>query len=357
MTERNSWAAGARPAPRYFLVDRIFDALPWNPLFTAVPLAMLVYTGFLALEWMSGQLAVDAGRPVWARTDLWAPLFHSFAIFYIPAAFRYGLRAGLEDIRRLRPVLMISDAEFEDRVRRHWGTVWPNVGGALGLATYVIVVIPGLFGFGNYLQATSWSHDVIWFFCWNCVLYWSFGKVAFLNLQSIRRMRELLTSPHDVDLMRLETLHPYASIGLRNAFIWIFGLSLATPIVVDTETLSEVVVSISWIASIAAIGGAVGLVPLFLLRRVIRDAKAQEIHALSRAIDGNRESLEETRIASQARTASLTDLLSYRQYVESVSEMPFAAASVVRIAVFVGIPIASWVGGALVERTLGSLLD
>jgi hypothetical protein len=25
--------------------------------------------------------------------------------------------------------------------------------------------------------------------------------------------------------------------------------------------------------------------------------------------------------------------------------------------VFVGIPIASWVGGALVERTLGSLLD
>jgi hypothetical protein len=218
-------------------------------------------------------------------------------------------------------------------------------------------VIPGLSGFGIYFQATSWSHDRIWFFCWNCFLYWSFGKVAFLNLRSIRRMRELLRLPHDVDLMRLETLHPYASIGLRNAFIWIFGLSLATPIIVDTETLSEVVVSISWIASIAGIGGAVGLVPLFQLRRVIRDAKAQEIHALSRAIDGNRESLEETRIASQARTASLTDLLSYRQYVESVSEMPFAAASVVRIAVFVGIPIASWVGGALVERTLGSLLD
>jgi hypothetical protein len=127
VTERNSWAAGARPAPRYLLVDRIFDALPWNPLFTAVPLAMLVFTGFLMLERMSGQLAVDAGRPVWARTDLWVPLLHSFAIFYIPAGFRYGLRAGLEDIGRLRPVLMISDAEFEDLVRRHWGTVWPNV--------------------------------------------------------------------------------------------------------------------------------------------------------------------------------------------------------------------------------------
>ena len=53
----------------------------------------------------------------------------------------------------------------------------------------------------------------------------------------------------------------------------------------------------------------------------------------------------------------LGGLLSYRGHVESISEWPFDTALLLRFALYLLIPLGSWLGGALVERSLDSLLD
>lgn len=55
--------------------------------------------------------------------------------------------------------------------------------------------------------------------------------------------------------------------------------------------------------------------------------------------------------------ARRADLLAYRAYVESIREWPFDAPTLLRFALFVAIPVGSWLGGALVERWLTTLLD
>jgi hypothetical protein len=53
----------------------------------------------------------------------------------------------------------------------------------------------------------------------------------------------------------------------------------------------------------------------------------------------------------------LSDLLAYRSLLESVREWPFDAPTMLRFALYLAIPLGSWLGGAFVERLLGAALD
>ncbi len=50
-------------------------------------------------------------------------------------------------------------------------------------------------------------------------------------------------------------------------------------------------------------------------------------------------------------------LLAYKQFVESVREWPIDSSTLLRFALYLGLPIGSWLGGALVERLLDLVLD
>jgi hypothetical protein len=52
----------------------------------------------------------------------------------------------------------------------------------------------------------------------------------------------------------------------------------------------------------------------------------------------------------------LPGLLAWESRVESVPEWPIDAAALRRIALYLLIPLGSWVGGALVERLVDALL-
>jgi hypothetical protein len=55
--------------------------------------------------------------------------------------------------------------------------------------------------------------------------------------------------------------------------------------------------------------------------------------------------------------SKLPGLLAYKREVASVREWPFDAPALTRFFLYVAIPLGSWVGGALVERLLGAVLD
>ncbi len=53
----------------------------------------------------------------------------------------------------------------------------------------------------------------------------------------------------------------------------------------------------------------------------------------------------------------MTDLLAYKTQVESTPEWPFDSSTLFRFGLYLFIPIASMVGGALVERVVDMVLD
>jgi hypothetical protein len=53
----------------------------------------------------------------------------------------------------------------------------------------------------------------------------------------------------------------------------------------------------------------------------------------------------------------MSEVVAYQQLVDGVREWPFDASTLVRFAIYLLIPLASWSGGAVVERVIDSLLE
>ena len=88
----------------------------------------------------------------------------------------------------------------------------------------------------------------------------------------------------------------------------------------------------------------------------IRDAKQAELERIHAAIKGDASGLSRSAIAGRSEPVGLADLLAYRDFVESVREWPFDAPTRMRVVLYLGIPLGSWLGGAFVERLLEAAL-
>ena len=88
----------------------------------------------------------------------------------------------------------------------------------------------------------------------------------------------------------------------------------------------------------------------------IGETKRAELARVRTAIEGDLTALEASAIAKRAADVSLSDLLAYRHFVQSVPEWPFTAPLRLRFLLYAAIPLGSWLGGALVERALDSAL-
>ncbi len=53
----------------------------------------------------------------------------------------------------------------------------------------------------------------------------------------------------------------------------------------------------------------------------------------------------------------LADLIAYEARISSVREWPFDTSTVLRWALYMALGATSWLGGAVVERVLGVVLD
>jgi len=84
-------------------------------------------------------------------------------------------------------------------------------------------------------------------------------------------------------------------------------------------------------------------------------AKLEELTRVRAEIECARAALVDTRNKG-AEIARMPALLAWEARVERVSVWPFDAATLVRFALFLLIPLGSWLGGALVERAVDSVL-
>jgi hypothetical protein len=86
----------------------------------------------------------------------------------------------------------------------------------------------------------------------------------------------------------------------------------------------------------------------------IRLAKQAELAWCRHEIRLRREALT---AGAGSAAAGLHEIVAYRGMIQSVREWPFDASTLTRFLLYLAIPVGSWLGGAMVERAVNTLLD
>ena len=87
---------------------------------------------------------------------------------------------------------------------------------------------------------------------------------------------------------------------------------------------------------------------------MIRAAKGEELRQLKPRVRQARDDALTGDVSTQGR---LSDLLAYQERVQSTREWSFDSTTLLRLGLYLLIPVASMVGGALVERVVNLVLD
>ncbi len=157
----------------------------------------------------------------------------------------------------------------------------------------------------------------------------------------------------DVDLLNLENTYTAGRSGLRGALVWFIILAIAG--LLSLPGLGSGLWVILPLFAINLGGGLMFLLaPAGEVRRLIRDVKREELARLEPLM---RTARDDTLTPDASTQGRLTDLVTYKNQVESTREWPFDSSTLLRFGLYLLIPVASMVGGALVERVVNMLLD
>jgi len=335
--------------------DALLAGVRGSPFAVGASITALLLVGFALLMGWSGGVdeVLSSEQGIWEHRDFRIALLVSLLAGYLPTARYFEARSAARSRRDLQPVLR-PGADAPEAFCR----LSPRMAGLAGLMGTAIVPSTALFIDRDpslYFAAGYWRPEAI--FGWTVggfVGFW-LGSFVYVTLAYARRFSRLAESLEEPDLLDLEPVRPFARHGLSSALLWLVLVSLVTVNAVDLAWFGLMV-------SIAFAGGIVALVvPVQGLRVRIRDTKRAELARVNATIRGDASAIGESSVggmlAGGGAPLSLGDLLAYRSHVESVREWPFDTFTIVRFALYLVIPLGSWLGGAFVERLLGAALD
>jgi hypothetical protein len=97
---------------------RPFEAAPLAPAWVGVGILLAFLVVWLTVHNLAGVMKglTINGQPYWKTPFWWIVIVNAALVAYIPTALAYSRRGMLRDLRDLRPLLPISDREFEKLV-------------------------------------------------------------------------------------------------------------------------------------------------------------------------------------------------------------------------------------------------
>jgi hypothetical protein len=339
-------------------LDRLFDLVPVAPGWVAVALALLLLASFAGLSAAFGGLFDFVAEGGSILDDRNARLGVTLALLaaYLPAARRYAWLGARRNFAALAPRLAERGTELEALEHRFTGASSGRrrLAGGLGLCLMPVALLlvdrdPLL-----YLHPGYWVVETLFTWSVGAFCCWNLGVFAHATLDTSRRFSELALRVPRIDLLEVEAFAPCARQGLLLALLWLIAASLFGVNLVDRGFLEFGAL----IGSIALVLASIALVlPSLGAHRRIVAMKQAELAAVNGAIRGQQAALERTSLGARAGVPGLADLLAYRHFVASIREWPFDAPMLRRLALYLLIPLLSWVGGAVVERGVDVLLD
>ncbi len=191
----------------------------------------------------------------------------------------------------------------------------------------------------------------LWFACVLPLVFAYFTRSALISAVHDRAMFDWLRQQVQVDLLDPAPLKPFATMALNRALRWSLILTALALILLGTgvSTLLMAPLILAWLFV---------AVQAFLrpMRGVHLRLVAEKQAALSRL---NRQ-IEQARGAMEAgdagEAARIQGLIAYRGLILEAKEWPYDVGTLARLLFYLAIPVGGWVGGALVEQIIDSLL-
>jgi hypothetical protein len=238
-----------------------------------------------------------------------------------------------------RPALARSRASNAGARTAGW------IGAGLGVALYVLVG----FVFARH-HATGRLADGIYFAVLVPLLLALMARAAWGTVRQAGEMAAAIDARVPVDLCERVPVRLAGRVALRGTLVWIVGISIGALIFLnpDFARAAGLVIVLTLV-----IAGLALVIPVRGVRQRIRAAKRAELARIEAALPAAREAA----LAGSATGGRLADLLAWRAQVASVSEWPFDASIYRRFALYLLIPLGSWLAGALVERLVNRILD
>ena len=339
--------------PRGDWIDRLYDAAPLPPYAVGLAIALGLVALVVGIAAMTGELGEFLAREDGLLVDRNVRLGITLTLLagYVPTAQRYQRLASRRHLAEIRSATGGKREEGDATAAHAGGRRWAGPLGLL-LAPLTGLIVdrdPSL-----YLQPAYWGAGTFWTWSTGLLFCWSLGRFAHATLGSARTFSAVADELAHVDLLGRDWLTPFAREGLFSALLWLVIPTVFTINLTD-EPLLYVVAPLTLICVI--MGTIALLLPSRGARRRLRSAKREEIVRVHRAIRGDADALQASVIGGRRTEPSIADLLAYERFLQSISGWSFDQATWLRFGLVLALPLGSWLGGAIVERLLSSLLD
>ncbi len=332
------------------------ESQPLGPLWLAVGLATALaalYVGWCAAFGSLDEL-LDASQPLSLAIETRIHGVVAVLIAFFLATERYIDRCSPLDLRRLQPLTCCSREELarivEEQRAPHRRRLRQAqaIGALLGLA-----LVPATMGDPSLLlRPLAWDARMLWGMVTSAVLLALVGRAAYETVVDGRVLGRITREITEIDLLDPRALEPIARQGLRRAFLWAGGGTIASLLALDAQRLWPPLAVLAVTLCLATLAF---LEPARSLRARLREAKQGELTRVRSEIGRVKEIA--LRPGGGAESARLPALLAYETRIEAVREWPFDTPTLARFAVLALLATGSWLGAAVTKRILDLVLD
>jgi hypothetical protein len=267
---------------------------------------------------------------------------------YLCASLWLGQRWLRRDFDDLRSAVDVSDAEWSawrERARTP-GSAKLARAAALGGLVGIVVDLIG----ARASDATAfWVGHRVWVHALNPLVFAALGVLVAMSNARAAVYQEIGRGAR-VTIGEIAPLAPFARVGLRTALLWFLGTSLASLLLLDTDSPMLVM---SVLLATTAFAAAALVAPSRGVHERMRETKRQELAWLRDEIARASGAL---RAGDAAGAAQLPALVSLEARVAGAPVWPFDGGTALRFSLFLLMPLASWLGGALAERAVDRFL-
>jgi hypothetical protein len=329
---------------------RLVARLPTHPIVSALMITAAVVTTYALVEWLGGSPAGERG---------FAGLTYNQIGFSIAAlAGGYALAAGylinaenaatLEELgpllRAAKPARILEDVSLS--ASRGWG-----LGGALAGLAFSYSVDKAVF---ELLTLRAFSTDALSSVILLPLVFWISLRAAYFTVAGMRAVSRAVERNLSVDPLESDRLAPLGRMAMRAGLLWVGAAAVASLSVWLTMGSVAEFFPIAFLLAVA-VGSFV--IPVRRVHFALRTAKDSELRWVRTEILRDRDAVRAGDRDVSRAAQRLPGLLAYEARVASAREWPFDASTLVRFALYLSIPLFSWLGGALVERLVDQLLD
>jgi hypothetical protein len=352
MTTAELEAACARqPGYRPWL-QRAIAASGLPPFAAGLALGLALLGLFFAWNGLGWALGVGSARDPFFWQQMFGPnVINAALIGYAPAAMAWSRREALGELARLAPLLPGGGAELRARIECFPRGPMALAGTAFGLLIVPLIVLdPNL----NSLWQHAHGFGRAWLVFVNVMVGWLMTRAVLEELRLAHVFSRAGESLGELDLFDLTPLEPFARRAVESVLVWLVGASLLSLIFAGDDWASDTLPFL--VAAVLIPSGIAFAQTLAGVHRRIRAAKQAElarIHARARA---DREALLAGAGGAAEAAARLPALLALRAQVADVREWPVDLPTFARLAGFLAIGLASWIGAALVDVAIEASL-